>query len=75
MLLLYHDPKAETKCSGTTVRITGITTTQGGTQIDCDRENKVISLEKTVAELKNEIECLKVTIPTIIISVSFRLDL
>ena len=61
MVLLYHDPNGETLSGATTaVGITAMTTTQTCTQNNIDWESKVVSLEKTVRELRNEIDTLKV---------------
>ena len=69
MVMLYHDPKGESLSGATTVGITTITTTRAGTS---DWESKVISLEKTVMELRNQIEILRVTPPDLIIIINFR---
>lgn len=65
MILLYQDPKGERV--GTCTSTKGITTvtTQAGhgdaTTINTALANKVAALEKTITELRNENETLKVS--------------
>ena len=66
MILLYQDPKGERIGTCTSTKgITTITTTQTGhgdaAPTITALANKVAALEKTIAELRNENEALKVS--------------
>lgn len=59
MVLLYRDPQGE-KIDTSTMKIT-TSTTQTGTKSNTEWEMKLASLEKTIANLRNENEALKVS--------------